>query len=688
MATKEEARKELARRELARRRGEGQPEQQGGGFAQSVDAFGRGIVDMATFGLADEIGAGAEYLGRKLLPWREEKSFSDTLQGVRDENAALSESNPVATIAGQITGGIGGARGVQKLGQMAMAKGVPVIGRAAQAFQVAPNASLASKVGIGAAAGAGYGGAYGLGSGEGVEGRLTEGAQNAALGASFGAAFPVVAQGVASGTRAALDSRAGQAIAKKTGVSPEVMRMLGSTMQADGTLGPQGVKNMQRAGKEAMLADAGPNARAILDTSIQRGGPGAVTAQKAISARAARGARDITNTLDNTLGKPQGVTASRTAIREGSKAARGATYDAAYQAPINYADPRGQAIEQIVKTRVPQAAINEANALMRAKGESSKQILANVADDGSIVFETLPDVRQLDYITRGLNEVADQADGMGKLGGTTAKGQAYSDLSREIRGYLKELVPEYGAALETAADPIRRSKAVELGSKLLSPSMTRDKVAEAVKGMTGPEKAALSQGIRSRIDDALANVTRTVQDGDVSAREAVKAIKDLSSRANREKLATAIGDDAANKLFAEMDRVATSFDLRASVAENSKTFARQATAQRIQDMTAPGPVGTAAQGEPVNATKRIVQLLTGQTPEKVQGRQDAVYSKLAEVLTQPRQQAAATFSGMNQLTRKEIENQMVANMIKRGLGRAQSPAVYPTSALLADKLRQ
>lgn len=674
-----EQQKALALAAARRRRTQAQapaaakPADAGDGFLRNVDSFVRGAADMATFGLADEISAGlgaATGIGGKF------GDFSGNLQNQRQEQTLRDENDPVASTLGRVAGGMGSAVGLAR-------------GGIGLTTRLSPSAGLGARVAAGAAEGAAYGGAYGLGSGEGVGGRLQEGAQNAALGAAFGGAFPVVSQGVASGIRAALNSRAAQSIAKKTGLSPEVMRMLGSTMQADGTLGRQGAMNMQRAGKEAMLADTGPNARAILDTSIQRGGPGAVSAQQAISERAARGASDITKTLDDTLGKPVGVTASQTAIRDGSRAARSTAYDAAYASSIDYADPRGQAIENLVKTRVPASAIRAANELMRTEGKSSKQIIAQLADDGSVIsMETLPDVMQLDYITRGLNEVADQADGQGKLGGTTAIGRAYSNLSKEIRDNLRDLVPDYGNALKTAADPISRSKAVELGSKLLSPSMTRDQVAESVKGMTGAEKTALAQGIRSRIDDALANVTRTVQDGDTPAREAIKAIKDISSRANREKLATAIGDTAANKLFDEMDRVATSFDLRASVTENSKTFARQATSQRIRDMTAPGPVGTVAQGEPLNATKRIVQLLTGQTPEKVQGRQDAVYSQLAKVLTQPRSSAAKTFQGINDLTQKEMENAMVANMIKRGLGRAQMPAVYPTTNLSADKLRQ
>ncbi|MCZ4089323.1 hypothetical protein [Sinorhizobium psoraleae] len=163
----------------------------------------------------------------------------------------------------------------------------------------------------------------------------------------------------------------------------------------------------------------------------------------------------------------KGFTA-REGIRTGTQGARGDAYRIAYEQPINYADPRGQAIEQVIKTRVPQSAINEANALMRVEGASSKQILARVADDGTVTFEQLPDVQQLDYITRGLNEAAKKGEAAGAMGGQTALGRAYEGLSREIRSTLRDLVPEYGQALDVAADAIGQSKAVELGSKALS----------------------------------------------------------------------------------------------------------------------------------------------------------------------------------------------------------------------------
>jgi hypothetical protein len=274
---------------------------------------------------------------------------------------------------------------------------------------------------------------------------------------------------------------------------------------------------------------------------------------------------------------------------------------------------------------------------------------------------------------------------MGKLGGTTPRGRAYSDLSREIRDNLRTLVPEYGQALDTAADPIQRSKAVELGSQLLSPSMTRDQVAEAVSGMTGAEKDALAQGVRSRLDDLMANVTRTLQDGDTPAREAIKAIKDLSSRANREKLTEAIRPAKADALFAEIDQAAKSFDLRAAVTDNSKTFARQATDARVRQMTEPGAVGQFLQGKPLNATQRVVQAMTGNTPEAIVARQNGVYSDLANVLTKPAGQGMATFNALQQVGTRTRANQLMADRIYRAI--AGPHLAYPTTALSADTMR-
>jgi hypothetical protein len=622
-----------------------------------------GAADTATFGFGDEL---ASILGSTLTGTPREQVLAE----MRGNQQQAQEQNPGSYLTGQLAGGV--AQGMASAPLTASARFA--------------GSTLLPRVAAGMADGLVAGSIYGAGSGTDAESRAWEAAKGGGFGLAAGGAFPLVSAGASKVFETARNAISARPIAQQAGADPETLRLLGSVLDADGSLGPTGQANMARAGQDAMLADAGPNARSILDASIQRGGPGAVEARQAISDRTGRASQAIAAALDSTLGAPEGVTATRTAIRQGSAPARSIAYDDAYKAAIDYADPRGHAIESIVKTRVPQSAIAEANALMRAEGHTSSQILAKVADDGSVVFEKLPDVRQLDYITRGLNEVADQADGAGKLGGTTAKGRAYQNLSSEIRDQLRDLVPAYGKALETAADPIRRSKAVDLGSKLLSPSMTRDQVDEAVRGMTGPERDALAQGVRSRLDDAMANVTRTVQDGDTGAREAVKAIKDLSSRANREKLTAAIGKDRADALFEEIDRAATSFDLRASVAENSKTYARQATDQRVKDLTGPGAVGKAAQGEPIQATKSIVQALTGMTPERIRGREDAIYSEIARLLTRQGGAGQDVYSAVGRIGQTDQATQIMSDRIARAL--LGSRFSYPAATLSADSTRQ
>lgn len=632
-----------------------------GPIAQSVDAGATGIRDAVTFGFGDEIFGGG------------------------DRQEALRESNPVASVMGNIAGGLalpGGGLTQNASGALQGARGIG----AAVMPNLAPGASLLSRVGVGAGEGFGMGALYGAGSGE--DGSRAESALiNGGIGAVGGAVIPLVAQGISSGYRNIADSLSRSEVARQSGVSPEVARQLAQTLDADGTLGSVGRSNMAAAGGEAMLADAGPNARQVLDTAIQRGGPGAVLARGRIDERVGRDAAALTGALDSTLGTPQGLTSANTGIRQGTSAARGSAYDAAYAAPINYADPRGVQIEEIVKGRVPSSAISKANELMRVEGLKSNQIKATISDDGTAIFETLPDVRQLDYITRGLNDVASEADGKGAMGGTTAVGRAYSDLSKELRGTLRQLVPEYGIALDTASDAISQSKMVKLGGNILSPASTMDDVAIATNGISASERDALKQGIRSNIENRVANVTRTVQDGNTDAREAMKAIKDLSSRANREKVSAAIGDTEAKRLFDEVDRVGKSFELRGSVAENSKTFARQSTNEMVTNSASPGAAGTLGRGEGINATKKVIQALTGQTDEAIRGREDAIFSEIADYLTRPAAQAIPAFQAMQNFQGQSVANQVRASEIARLLSQGRN-LVYPASGQASNRLQR
>lgn len=610
------------------------------------DAYGLGAADIGGMGFADELAAP---IGALISGDPREK----VLQEMRAQSAGAQEQHPKSFLTGQIGGGVA----------QAVAGGVPQLLRG--------GGTLLGKMLAGSLMGGTSGAIHGAGSGTDAKSRIINALIEGGVGTAAGAALPAIGVGASNLYAAGRD-----ALVRRGMPAPmEIMRLLA---QAVPDLSAAR-SNIAAAGPDAMVADAGPNARAILDTSIQRGGAGGQAARGMIEDRATRAGADVNSALDSAMGQPQGIKATQTAIREGSAGARHAAYDGpngAYSKSIDYSHPKAMEIENIVKTRVPKSAIDEANALMRAEGVKSKQINAIIDDAGDVTFEVQPDVRQLDYITRGLNEVADQADAQGKLGGTTAKGRAYGNLSKEIRSKLKDLVPEYGVALDTAADPIRRSKAVKFGSTALSPSTTRDEVAEFVDGITKPERAAALQGIRSHIDDTIANVTRTVQDPNTDAREAVKALKDLSSRASREKI-TAIVDDpkVADELFKKLDEAASAFDLRAATTENSKTYARQTVDRRVREMTQPGPVGQALEGKPLNAVKSIVQMLTGRTPERLAGKEDALYKQLSEVLTS--RATPEMLGSIEQVGKRDVGTKLIQDRIIQAL----MGGVRPGSAL-------
>lgn len=647
-------------------------------WTKPITAFGNGIVDIVSGGLNDEIGAAIDSAGSHVLPWREPKTYDQALAEGRADNKSLEASNPYSSIAGKVTGGIGVGSQLAKRGLSLLANapaGTPLLGWTGMMARGAGDAGIMGLI-------------HGFGSGEdGIVNRGYEALKEGGIGAAIGGAIPAAAKGVSSAYQSVIDALAARNAAKAAGTSPEVVNMLSNVMDADGSLGPQGTTNMARAGKEAMLADAGPNAKQVLDTSIQSGGRGAVDARNAIDARVARGADDLTAAMDENLGAPKGVFSARKEIAAAARPILNDAYEGpngAYAQAIDYAAPQGQALQEMIAGRVPGDIIKSANRLMQLDGNSSKQILADIGDDGSVVFKQLPDVRQIDYITRALRLASESGEGQGALGGQTQLGAAYQRLAKEIRGNLREIVPQYGDALDLAADPISRSQAVKLGSQAISPSMRTDEFADAMKGMSVAEKGAVSQGIRSEIEHKVSQVTRTLQDGNVDAREAIKALKDLSSRANREKVTLAIGEGPANKLFDEVDRIATSFELRAAVSENSKTFARQAVSGRIDDITAPGVIGKLGQFEPLNAGKRIGQVLTGQTPEKIAARQQQIYSELASFLTRPAGQAVPAFRAMTDLGSQNLVNQVRAQAVARMLSSGQRLA-YPASALLGEK---
>lgn len=545
-------------------------------------------------------------------------NYDKRLDYERARDSTYDEAHPVASTLGQLGGGVASGLGI--------------------ASKVAPMLSGMAKpiaLGTGVGGGAVLGGADGFTRGEGFDDRLKSAAIGGTVGGLIGGAAPILGAGINKATNYLVDKAVRRDTLKPLSLTPEAADIVTRAMQADGSLGGTGAANIAKAGPNAMVADAGPNTAQLLDAATQRGGPGMTRAREAVAGRVADATTDLNANLNQTLGQPKGAQTTIDGIRTGGAPSRSAAYDAAYASPIDYATTGARRLEELLK-RVPASALQKANSLMAVEGNQSQQIMAKLDAKGNLIgFERLPDVRQLDYLTRALNDVAKRGDGAGMLGGNTAEGRAVGLLSKDIRQTLRKLVPQYGKALDTAADDIAAKEAFETGLSLLSSGTRRDEVARAIKGMSRAERDLVRQGVRSHLDDAMANVQRTMMDPNVDAREAAKAIKDFSSRAARDKIRYILGKDA-DAFFQRIDEAAAAFNLQGMVAQNSKTATRQMAKDAVDQMTEPGPIGMAMRGEPVKAGRRLFQDVMGTGPQKQLDRQDQIWDEVVKALVEKR----------------------------------------------------
>jgi hypothetical protein len=576
------------------------------------------------------------------------------MEAMRTGREALEATRPIEAAALKVGGAVAGGA--------AMLPALPALGGSTL------GATALRGAGVGAGLGAAEGAVSGYGRGEG-DTRMGEAQTGALIGGAVGGAVGLVTPVVGAGISEAWKNYKGRSvteISKSFGISTDAAKVVRTAIENDDLTAAQAA--LQRAGSTSMLADAGPSTQRLLDVSVTSGGAAPRIAGEAVTERAREAGVKMTTVLDDILGAPEGAGTLQRGIRQDTQQARTQSYRVAYAQPIDYSRPRGRALGNLL-TRVPQGAINRANELMRIEGQQSSQILARIAPDGSVTYTRMPDVRQLDYMTRALGDVAEAQNAAGKLGGTTQLGRATSNLQRQIRTVLRREVPEYGTALDTAADAISRVKAVDLGRDALSSATTREMVRDGMKGASAAERSAAKAGLRSAIDDTLARVNAVATDPNVDIREFQKLANNiLRSRATRDKMAVILGQRDADRLYQELDEAVVSLELRAAIARNSATQQRQAIAGTVEDITAPGALSQLLAGEPLNATKRVVQIFTGTTPEARALRKMGIYDEIAKSLVGIRgAQAQQALRLVKRAMAGEVLNDTHARIIARAI---------------------
>lgn len=459
------------------------------GPLQAVDSAVRGVADAATFGFADEISAG---LGAVTGVGGEFGDYSGNLERQRATDAQRREENPLATIGGQIAGGV--------------ATGVIAAPAAA--------ASLGGRIAQGAALGAGAGGAYGFGSGEGVEGRARNALSGLAVGATVGGVMPAAGTGLRKGYNALMDATARPAAnALRSTVAPQrnALGLVQRSLARDGLTPDMAAGKMREAtaaGDDSMmLVDvAGDNTRRLGRFATNIPGEGANEIKDKVFERQLAQPDRVIEAIKKGLDDPEVYYQTVDDIIQQRATTAKPLYERFYASPV----PFTKKLEDLLgRGSVMRTALRKARDMADAEGVPFKQFFANIAEDGSYTIKRVPDARAWDQIKRSLDDIVSEntqvlPNGAEKLNNF---GRVVSNIRREMLDEIDGLAPAYGQARKAYSSASESLEAVTRGGKLLDadPELAR----RTLSKMT-PEDAQLA---RIGISKALVDRVQKSKDG-------------------------------------------------------------------------------------------------------------------------------------------------------------------------------
>jgi len=654
---------------------------------QSRDSFDQGVLNQTgnAAGFASQYIKGVPFAGQ----------YADEMMGskqgdLRAVQGAYERQHPNMSMAANIGSGV--VNSAAALAALPAAVTTAIAGPAG--MRMIPAMLRGGAVAAPMAATEGF--VSGYGSGTDPQSRADNAISGAKFGAIGGGLLGTAAVPVTRGITNLIGYVARSDIAKIAaglGISSNAAKVIKQTFEMGGDF-RVAIPNLQAAGDRGMLADAGPAAQTLLDAAAQSGGHAGTQARTAIENRASQSFDDMETQLNSTFGDiPEGPKTKIAEMAARDAVPRKAAYDAAHASPIPYGTPEGAAVQDVLD-RVPPSdmmdAINRANKDMIAEGiKDSPQILAKIVDvrdaQGRVIgqkvqFFQQPTVRQLDYLKRGLQ-------GQVEAGTDAITGRLNSDarrsamLSGQLRGTLGDAVPAYDKAVLMGGDASGEQQAFKLGQGLLSPSTNAEDVMLTLGAKpTGAALEAARSGVRLYLGKLVATVRRLPSDPNLDARQLLSELGAVSSDDAKRKIVKLLGEDEAQKLYGVIEEAYQTVKVRSAMAANSGTFRRAAQDANVQETIAPGIVGNAMAGEPINTTKALVQAVTGQTAEFTAAQLRAVYADIARALTQkqgPEAMAALKMieGAMNGQPLTAEQNRFIASMVGTSLATGGTTAM-------------
>lgn len=432
----------------------------------------------------------------------------------------------------------------------------------------------------------------GFGAGEdGIGSRAKRALEEGAIGLLFGSTLSGAISAFTKGSQGTRDiQKAINSISEELNVSRGAAMIIGQTLGNGGNI-DDAVAAIRRGGGSGMIADADIAASNLLDAVIATGGEAATIGRSAVEGRAISESSKLSDIMDSAFGpKPVGMQTVAEAAAERTKDARQAAYNAAYESPIDYASELGQQLEQTL-LRVPESDMKKATEIaekyMKIEGKGSPQFKVIFDDNGAAEIIKQPNVIELDYLKRGLQEVARSKDYADNFGRPSGFGITLDNLARDIRTKLGQLVPKYDEAVRLGGDKIREVNAGELGNVIFKNNTTVEEVIRSVRGASKTELDALKLGARNQIADAMGNAKNFISTGGDDNVQAAKTIlRDLSSASSRQKLELILGPQEYQRLAQKIGEVRSSLELLANTAPNSKTAARRRLQEQMDELIA------------------------------------------------------------------------------------------------------
>lgn len=532
-------------------------------FAAGGDATLKWLFDPATTGQS----------------WRQH--YDRELATERGLVEKFRKESPTSAMAAEIAGGILPAVGAVRIG---MGPAMKRLGRSfgPHVAQRVGRRSFGKRVAGGAGMGGLYGGVWGFGEGEGGPvNRAMSAVPSAGIGAGIGAAVPVVgavARPIASAT-------ARQVAARRAGIHNRAVDPIQGALE-------RGTKDVTGQVKQPLPGSLGvdlyPDTRGLFGESVARLDRFGNPARKAIDDRAdAAGAR-ITKSLDDELGPPEGPGAVAARLKAEYGSAQKAAYDKAYATDIPYTTSEAGSNILDALRRIPKGqhapVIRETRDLMQLEAQPRGPFFARVHDDGHVSISRLPNVQELDYLTRILNEKAAK--------GTEWKGLGVKAISKKIRDELKYISGDYRQALYLGELRASAKEAAELGDKAIRTGMTRDEMQAAISELKNKHVELgdwidqhLRGGMRNRIDEQVmrakdpmapsptqaGNVARGAQRDPTT----VRTVKDLTSPVTLEKIEFILGKEKTARLKGVVDESKEAILTRDTMVENVRQAGRR-----------------------------------------------------------------------------------------------------------------